>query len=52
MTDGTQNFVNTMLEKAKDKKETKPQTRYEGVDPKQVEKDVKEAMERLQKSKK
>ena len=52
MADGTKNFVDTMLEKAKEKKETKPQTRYEGVDKEEVAQKVKEAMERLQKGKK
>ena len=37
MTDENQKFVEEMLKRAKDKKETEPQTRHEGVDYKEAE---------------
>jgi len=37
MTDDTQKFVEEMLKKAQEKKETKAQSRTEGVDKQEVE---------------
>ena len=37
MADENQRFIEEMLKKAKENKETKPQTRTEGVDHKEIE---------------
>ena len=36
--EGVPNFVSSMLESAEDVREVKPQTRYDHVDPEQLEK--------------
>ena len=48
MTNGTDNFINAMLESAKKKEETKPQKRIE-ADPDEVEGLLKEIQDKLQK---
>lgn len=48
MTDEHTKFVEEMLKKAKDKKETQPQKRFEGVNSEDVEK----AVENIKKGKK
>ncbi len=42
-------FIQEMLEKAEKKDKAKPQTRYDNVDEKEVEKNMKDIMEKLQK---
>ena len=51
MTEETDKFVEEMLKKAKEKKETKPQTRTEGVDHKQIE-EMTDAIQGFKKKKK
>ncbi len=36
--DGASIFVSSMLQSAQDNKEVKPQTRYDNVDPEQIDK--------------
>jgi hypothetical protein len=36
--DGASNFVASMLQSAQENKEVKPQTRYDNVDPAQIDK--------------
>ncbi len=41
-------FIQEMLKKSQETKETKPQSRSDNVDEKEVEKNMKDIMERLQ----
>lgn len=51
MTERIQNekFIQDMLEKSKEKRDTQAQTRTENVSEKEVEKNIKDIMEKLQK---
>lgn len=46
-----QKFVKNMLEKAQQKDEVKPQTRFEGIDKDEIEQMTKAAMDKLQRAK-
>lgn len=52
MSQETDKFVQEMLKKSQEKKEVKPQTRYEGVDKEEVARLTENIQEMLQKGKK
>lgn len=50
--DSERNFVEAMLKSSKEKKEAKPQSRFEGVNMQEVEKFTENLRERIQKGRK